>query len=490
MLLITGFTVLYGIITYILSRRKLLWNDELYTYYIAQLRTMNDVLGALMSGGEQLPPFFYLLTRASITLFGTNNFALRLPEIIGFWIMCICLFAFVARRTSNLYGLLAALFPLVTSAFYYAYEARPYGLVLGFSSLALLSWQSITMNRLRALSIICLSISLAAALSSHYYGIFAILPLALGEIVRTLVRRRFDVLVWTAFCLAFVPLAWHIPLIQQARTYSGSFWAKTAWINIPDFYSNLFYPATIPLILLLFFSGIYQTNWRNNVPEESRKVPNSNAPVFEVMAALGFIIVPVICVVLGKFVTGAFTDRYAIIAIIGFSILFSFIAAKLNNNNSLVSIVLIVCFVGWFGLLALKDRWGINGFSPKLKIQLLQRKGVDNLPVVAADPHTFIELNYYSPEIRSRVVYLADPEASLQRLNTNSIEQGMVDLLKPWFRLNVRDYKSYIATRPRFLLFGNPGFFSWIIPQLEEDGMQLELKGFQGGIMLYIVSPP
>jgi hypothetical protein len=40
---------------------------------------------------------------------------------------------------------------------------------------------------------------------------------------------------------------------------------------------------------------------------------------------------------LGKFVTGGFTDRYAVIAIIGFSVLIAFIAAKLNNNDILIS---------------------------------------------------------------------------------------------------------------------------------------------------------
>jgi hypothetical protein len=142
-------------------------------------------------------------------------------------------------------------------------------------------------------------------------------------------------------------------------------------------------------------------------------------------------------------------------------------------------------------LLVLKETWKVERNSRALtKIQLLQRKGVENLPIVAADAHTFLELNYYAPEISSRVVYLADPEISLRRINQNSVDRGVVDLLKPWFGLNVTDYKSYVAARPRFLLLGDPQFFSWIVPQLEEDGMQLELKGSEGSTMLFIVSPP
>ncbi len=223
-LLITGFTILYLVSTYVLVARRLLWNDELYTYYVARLPSMTDVWGALMAGGEQLPPFFYVITRASTALLGFNNFGLRLPEIFGFWVMCLCLFVFVARRASNVYGLLAAIFPLLTNAYYYAYEARPYGLILGFGALALLCWQSATINYWRRLSIVCLTLSLAAALSTHYYGIFVIPALAFGETVRTVIRRRLDAPVWAAFCLAVAPLVLHLPLIRQARAYSGGFW--------------------------------------------------------------------------------------------------------------------------------------------------------------------------------------------------------------------------------------------------------------------------
>ncbi len=494
-LLFLGFTVLYLVTTYKLSREKLMWNDELYTYYIARLPAMTDVWGALMSGGEQLPPFFYLVTRASIGLFGVNNLAFRLPEMIGFWIACLCLFIFVSRRASNFYGLLAAIFPLVTFTYYYAYEARPYGLLLGFSALALLCWQSLTMNRWRTVSIICLTLSLGAALSVHYYGVLVIFPLALGETVRTFSGRRLDAPVWAAFFLAMTPLLWHLPLIRQARAYSSTFWSHPQWMNIPDYYFNTLYMAVLPLVWIIFLAGIYQTVLRGETSSENRQTTPETMPppIFEVVAAVGFITMPVVASILAKFVTGAFNDRYVVSAIIGLSILISFIAARLYNNSALFSAVLVICFVGWFGVLVFKDYWKPAedwGAYPETKIQLLQLKGENDLPIVAADPYTFIELEHYAPpEISSRVVYLADPEASLRRLNHNSIERGMVDLLKPWFGLKVTDYNSYIASRPQFLLCGNPEFFSWIVPELEQDGMRLEFRGNKGRTFLFFVSP-
>lgn len=491
-LLITVFTILYLVSTYVLVARRLLWNDELYTYYIARLPSMTDVWGALMAGGEQLPPFFYVITRASTALLGFNNFGLRLPEIFGFWVMCLCLFVFVARRASNVYGLLAAIFPLLTNAYYYAYEARPYGLILGFGALALLCWQSATINYWRRLSIVCLTLSLAAALSTHYYGIFVIPALAFGETVRTVIRRRLDAPVWAAFCLAVAPLLLHLPLIRQARAYSGGFWAVPQWMNIPDFYYNLLISAVLPLVATLVLAAIYLSIYRVDESRLHNSESNYAVPVYEIAAAFGFVIIPIICVILAKFVTGAFTDRYAIAAVIGCSVLFALIAAKLFGNSALLPAVLVICFLGWFALLEFKTVQQVSGNSSDNEIKLFREQAESTLPIVVASPKTFIELAYYAPpEITSRLIYLVDPEAALKQLGHNSVERGMTDLVKPWFQLNVIDYKSYITSHQRFFVYGklgsDLGSLNWIIPKLKEDGMRIELRATNGEKFLFLV---
>ena len=159
-------SLLYVAVTIVFAQRKLMWNDELYTYYMARLPSMSDVWAALMSRGEQTPPFFYCTTRVSFDLFGVNNLSVRLPEILGFWVMLAC--PVCLRRTPGARrcpALCAAAFPLVTIAYSYAFEARPYGLLLGFAALALVSWQSATLNRGRSIALVCLGASVAAAVS-------------------------------------------------------------------------------------------------------------------------------------------------------------------------------------------------------------------------------------------------------------------------------------------------------------------------------------
>ncbi|MGH9852980.1 MAG: glycosyltransferase family 39 protein, partial [Blastocatellia bacterium] len=254
---LAGFSTLYLAVTCLVATQKPLWNDELYTLYIARLPGLSDVWAALSTGAEQLPPFFYVITRASLALFGPNDQAIRLPEVIGFWVMGLCLFRFVSKRAPAVYGFLAMLFPLVTEAYYYASEARPYGLVLGFSALALLCWQSATERDSRLLSLAGLAVSLAAAVSCHYYAVFVFAPLAFAEAVRFLSRRRPDWAVWAAFGLGVTPLLAFLPLIQRAMSYSSTFWSKPRWMAIPDFYYFLLAPAALPLMALLVLSAIY-----------------------------------------------------------------------------------------------------------------------------------------------------------------------------------------------------------------------------------------
>jgi len=66
-------SVAYAWFTWTFAGRKLMWNDELYTYYIAMLPSMHDVWNALLARGEQTPPLFFASTRLSFRLFGVNQ---------------------------------------------------------------------------------------------------------------------------------------------------------------------------------------------------------------------------------------------------------------------------------------------------------------------------------------------------------------------------------------------------------------------------------
>ncbi|MBV9609568.1 MAG: glycosyltransferase family 39 protein, partial [Acidobacteria bacterium] len=282
--LLIAFSVVYWASTLFIAHARLLWNDELFTLYISKLPTFSAVWGALSTGAEQTPPLFYVITRAFLSVFGMSSIALRLPETIGYWVMSLCVFFVVARRSGNLHAFVAMLFPLVTSAYFYAYEARPYGLLLGFAGLSLLAWQHLAENDRRRVWLVVLALSLAASVAVHYYGIFTVVPLAVGELTRSITRRRVDVVVWVAFAFSVLPLAFVLPLIRAGMSHAGVFWSPALWNSIPEFYRSVLSPSAAVVTGTIAGTALV-LGFRWSSGAESRH----DAPQYEVAAALAFV---------------------------------------------------------------------------------------------------------------------------------------------------------------------------------------------------------
>jgi hypothetical protein len=491
--LMAALSVIYWTVTVVFASRKLLWNDELYTFYMAQLPTMGDVWAALMSRGEQLPPMFYAITRASWRLFGVGNVSVRLPEIIGFWVMCLALYVFVSRRTSRLAGVVAATFPLVTQFYYYAFEARPYAIVLGCSAVALACWQAATEGNRRTVVIPGLAVALAGAMSTHYYAVFVVAALAAGEAVRSLERRRLDGPVWLALGLPALVLIPHVPLIRAAAAYSGAFWAPPQWVNVPDYYLNLLSPAVVPASVL----ALYAVSAASLSGRPRPFVAAARPPRHELAAVLAFVAIPVVCVVLAKTVTGAFVDRYAIAGVIGCAALVGLGTGMAAAHRPAFPLVAVVCLLSWFVLSSAREYIQPTGFSQPIRQSTVDRPDQwtadwrgSGLPVVIADPHTFVVLSRYSrPDFRSRLIYLADPGLALKYLGHNSVERGMLDLIGPWFGMHVGHYEAFLNDHEAFLVYGDfvrLGFLSWILPDLQARGMRTELLNRGGDNMLLL----
>ena len=269
-----------------------------------------------------------------------NNLSVRLPEILGFWVMLAALYVFVARRSSSLSGLCAAAFPLVTNAYSFAFEARPYGLLLGFGALALVSWQSVTLNRRRPVALVCLAASVAAAVSTQYYGVLVLLPLALGEGVLSLTRRRLDLPVWAALAFSIVPLALHFPLMRAGAAYSSAFWSRPQWVNVPDFYIDLL--TTLSCRRRSFSWSAASTRSSAAIRRRQERARRACSRCTKLPRPAGSSSFPFVCVVLAKVATGAFVNRYAIPAVLGFAVLAGFGAAAAFRRSAAMRFVVAV----------------------------------------------------------------------------------------------------------------------------------------------------
>lgn len=499
---ILGFSVVYLLLTGLIASQKMLWNDELFTLYIAKLSSLSDIEAAISTGADQQPPSFYFLTHIILKFLGPTELAVRLPEVLGFWLMSLCLFRFISKRLSALYGFAAMMFPLTTIAYEYAYEARPYGMVLGFASLALLCWQEATEGSKRTWGLVGLAASSAAAISSHYYAIFLLVPLGIGEILRSLLRRRIDIPIWISLSCIILPLLFFLPFLQHARTYSSHFWAKPGWGMIPGFYYYLLIPAIGPIVAMLIASSLWPVRDSSSCSFSSHAT--SQPPWHEIAAACGFVAIPSIAVIVAKFVTGAFIPRYGLAAVIGFSILGAIAVYKLGNGRAFMG----VCFSLFIGI------WFIAAVVIQLTQQVtttaswsntyafLQSKEDSTLPIVTADLHTFMTLAYYAPrDISARVVYLADPHAAIHYLGQDTIDRGILDL-KPWFPVTIEEYHPYLASHKQFLLYarvrrerewlgfywGGPWELNWILYDLQRPPIRIELRGRNEDALLFLVT--
>ena len=211
----------------------------------------------------------------------------------------------------------APIFPLTTGAIYYATEARGYGLVLGFSALALLSWQYAAEGRNRRLALAGLALGLTGAVSSHYYAVLVLAPLGVGELVRTVWSRRLDLPVWAALTTPVLPLLLFLPVIRSAQAYSPTFWGAPQWRQTLDYYPFLFRPSLNLFVALAALGFLYLHFVPVPAPDPSPK--RFRVPPHETAALLAFGVLPLLSVAAAKFVTNGYHERYVLASAIGFT---------------------------------------------------------------------------------------------------------------------------------------------------------------------------
>jgi hypothetical protein len=187
--------------------------------------------------------------------------------------------------------------------------------------------------------------------------------------------------------------------------------------------------------------------------------------------------------------------------VIGLAALAGFGVAAVSRRHPTMRLLTAACLIGWFALAQAREIIEPTGHSVPISqatvdrpVQWVAAAPGHDLPVVVADPHTFTVLSYYgAPAVRSRIVYLADPDLALKHLGHNSIERGMLDLLKPWFGMNVVRFHPFLAAHPRFLVYGDfvrLSFLNWLLPELHARGMRTELLNRAGDNLLLLVTEP
>jgi hypothetical protein len=471
------------------SHARLLWNDEFLSFYSDSVATFHQVLLVQLHHPISLdPPTYHLLSHLSMDLLGRNALALRLPALAGFLLFQLCLFFFVRRLAGDRSAILAMAVPVLTASFRYSLEGRPYGLLLGLYALSLLCWQIATdradstapTRTSRLLPLIGLTLSIALAITSHYFGVLILIPVSLGELSRIYLRKRLDLGVLSALVLGVASVGLILPFKRALMVYRQHYYV--AGVNLHDIsqgYRELFLRYTtwpmslqklaaalmVALALALAFAG-YQRFKRRPASE----------PAYLWVALLSLALLPFFGYLFGRFVTHTMEVRYVIAALIAFAATFGIVLERRLRSNTFyyAAVSLIVLASLAINIASIQhERRDAAAFlasltpSPALSAALTANPGA---PLYEQDLGNFFLDSFYIPDptLRSRVTLLYDAHREVQFLqhDTNAITDTN---LQHFTTLPITSYDQAFAAPSPHLLISFPGGWNWIDAALAQD---------------------
>lgn len=461
---LTIISIGYFVDVLIRSSQKLYWADELFTVYLCQLPSFRSTWSAVLHGVDFNPPLFYLLTRISQAVFGHNAVATRLPETVGLWLFCLCIFFFVGRRTGIIAASVAALFPFFTLANYYAYEARPHGLVLGWCGLSLICWQMGKEEKTKAhLWSFGLFLTLLGAALTHVFAIYLLIPFGCAELFILMKERRMN---WSVLLALITTAGIALPIYRPMLKVYRLLFHQVGGLQqrpldvIQNFLSSLLGPAIVfalVVLAVLAFMSREHTGSEDSVPM---------IPAVEVLLGVAFACLPLAGIVGVQITHGVFFNRYFLVSTAGWAILVGFVSSKLLPRSSLskwLLISLLALFAADVGMavrhlvnhsdFALIEPTSKLAFSSDVSRPMLRHQTLidpqGDRDILVLPQLDYIYLIHYAPTSVASRLYdgaLAEEDVTLNAYR----------LLGIWGRVDLKTstLDAFLKSHQRFLVYG------------------------------------
>jgi Dolichyl-phosphate-mannose-protein mannosyltransferase len=485
-LVVICFSLLYFADTILRASGKYFWFDELCTYYVNRLPDLHSVWQAILHAADYNPPLFHILTRVANAPFGDGLIATRMPAMIGFWVLCLSLFAMVRKRSGTTAGVVAMLLPLLSQARFYAYEARPYGIVVGLAGLAALAWQRMRESDHRALWRLVFGLSLWTAFLVHCYAILLLVPFGLAELYWAWHCRRPDWLaLFTMGSGALIAMFFYVPMLQSFEKHLGSGYFAPALTSFPKFYDDLLGPAILGLIALLSALALERLWPRRNL---EKYLPGPPVPYSEIVLAVGFLVLPLAGLGLAFVMRGPFIPRYFLSAILGISLLAGYAAGAMREppwlRGSLAAVLALLAVLNFTQVVRQRLR-GMGemlvGFGSDYPVsttpgnpmgahQILLSQAPDGVPIMVLDPLEYLFLAHYAPTALSSRLYFVSADG-------NDWVGEMLKGIRDWCHapLNLAYDRDFRAGHPRFCLYGQYASGSVRLALLMKEGVSMQM---------------
>jgi uncharacterized membrane protein len=469
---------------------KPLWYDEICTWTLAHQPGPAAIWNALQHAADSNPPGYYLIERTMSRLIPNQEIALRIPSIIGFCCVVVCLFAFVRKRSGSAVALCCAAIPLMT-VFYdpYAVEARPYMLVTACVSIAMVCYQ-------RAPAVpwmLLMGFSLAVSQMVHYYTVFMLVPFGIAEFALFLKSGRVRWTVWLALVGGFLPFIPCWPLLKEFGKYYGShFWAKPSLLGAESVYGwflNIPYALGIGLAAASAIGTLAVMMSASNLDQGPSS--GGEAPMEEYVLVIALIGLPFIVYAGTKISYGAMTERYVLPASLGIQVAAGYILPRFGRK-AIALFALVVCFA----LVFQEVRFWHSQVHHLGKIvtpatyleTMVDSTQYSDLPVVVSDGIDYPSIAHYaSPELARRVVAVVDVPAAIAYCGSDSVDLALLDL-RSYMPLQVYDFSSFASEHSMFLLYStNQSQFDWWPSRFVRDGDSMTVVALEKNRKLYLV---
>ena len=490
---IAGVSILYWTFAGMAAANRPFWYDELITWYISRMPDVAAMWATIRSGADSNMVMLHLLTKASHQIFGTGYLATRLPELLGFWAMMLGIYTFLRRRLPLTYALIGMLFPVATLAWEYAFEARAYGILLGCAAVTLAAWQSATDGGNRKLSLSAIALCMIVAMASHPFAGLILAPLGLGELVRTVERRRIDWPIWAALC-AGLPIIAVYPLVLAAVRGLDLHGVHPGISAIPAFYNEVFRTAITPLLAgaaLAFLASRKADAGRMEKVLRGEIFPGHESAALAVLVSAPVILISVYIAGVG----GVFFARYGLACVIGAGCWIAALAFRAAGGSTRVGTAMLIGMAGWLVLARGKAVAGERE-EPRaqyLKMNQLLRKALaDGRPVVVNEPLIFLESDFYRPaDELTRLYYLVlEPETRKKYPWQDLSDELLVFTAQHVrFKAHLEDWKDF-TKRNRVFLLHTDGAKEAMQQTLLEGGWKMSLIGYNPSESLYEVTAP
>jgi len=359
--LVVVFVLLTAVLSLAWSHAKLMSQDEMYAFQTYSVQSVVELTQVQRTEPISLDPLLYpLLSHSVMKAFGATEFALRLPALLGFLLMQVCLFFFVRRLAGERAGVVAAAFPALTATLFYSAEGRPYGLMLGLYALALLSWQAATQeggNRRRGWALVGLATAIAATINAHYFGILLLVPLCAAEGVRSLQRRQTDLPVVAAIYVGMAGFAATWPFLKAASGFHKNYYnagsvglhdITRAYRSIFVDYTQMSMPAQhLWMVLLVAFAAALVWGCARQIIGRGRR--ELRIPAAEWVLLLTLAALPFCGFMLARFVTHSIEVRYVLGAVVAISAMLAVAISPWLRRDGVFAAVMVALGVAIVG---------------------------------------------------------------------------------------------------------------------------------------------